>query len=606
MILYTKEKDRQVLSMQRYKKRVLAWRNRTTIRKQLSLIVGLAVTITMALLITFSFLSQESANTDRQVSMLHRVLDLELTNLNNYMKELRAFSLQLRNDSSFMELAAKASPLNHTQRQTVESALKASFYSRSDVSDMELYLVRQGLKYALNGVNRKVTLTAGVNAAGIPDYEKFTAKPDFIMVTEVKDGFLRITRTIIDSPRETPLAVVRITAGLNTVEAFVKSHADARELLCVLGAAGETYYLPSALSGKEVNQLKSLIESGEESRIMKISNRDTLCVIAGGSGSGFTLVGLKPMAVVNDALIATRNASVVLGLISLALTILLVVYCIRFITTPLSKLAHRLRGVGTGNFKTKAVLEGSYEIKGLSEDVNNMMDALHKLIESSYVAELNERTAQLIALEAQTNPHFLFNTLQAIATKAIVNKQDELYQMVTSLASLLRYSVKGGNLKPLSTELDHVEKYLSLQKARFGSRLTYEIHMEDKLLPLAVPKLGLLSLAENSITHGLKGDVTAIHIVLSARIRGEDAVFTVCDDGCGIDPDKLNELRAAITDPAVTITKNIGLMNLNSRLKLLYEGRARLEIKSESQPRLTAVTIAIPLEVLYNVQGAVD
>lgn len=595
-----------MLSMQRYKERVLAWRNRTTIRKQLSLIVGLAVTLLMALLITFSYLSQESANTERQVSMLHRVLDLECRNLDSYMKELRAFSLQLRNDSSFMELAAKASPLNHTQRQTVESSLKASFYSRSDVTYMELYLVRQSLKYALNRLDRKVTLTAGVDAADIPDFEKFTAKPDFIMVTAVEDGFLSITRTIIDSPRETPLAVVRITVGMDTVEALVKNHADALEQLCVIGAAGETYYIPAALSDGEVKQLKSLIHTGEESRILKISGRDTLCVAAAGPGLSFALVGLKPMAVVNDSLIATRNASMVLGLILLALTILLTVYCIRFITTPLSKLSHRLRRVGAGNFQTKAVLEGSYEIIGLSEDVNNMMDALNQLIESNYVAELNERTAQLIALEAQTNPHFLFNTLQAIATEAIVKGQDGIYQMVTSLASLLRYSIKGGNLASLSTELDYVEKYLSLQKARFGSRLTYEMHAEDALLKLNLPKLGLLSLVENSITHGLRGDVAAIHIVLKAETRGEEAVFTVGDDGCGIDSDKLNELREAITGPAVTITKNIGLLNLNSRLKLLYEGRARLDIESSSYPRQTTVAIFIPLEVLYNVQGAAD
>jgi hypothetical protein len=174
-----------------------------------------------------------------------------------------------------------------------------------------------------------------------------------------------------------------------------------------------------------------------------------------------------------------------------------------------------------------------------------MMDSIQELIEKTYVAQLSERTAQLTALEAQTNPHFLFNTLQAISTQAIVRGQEEIYNMITSLASLLRYSGKGGNLAALETEIDHVEKYLSLQKARFGDPLAYELSAEPSLLLMMVPKLGLLSLAENSITHGFKGGVTEIRILIHAEKQGGDMVLQVWDDGCGIEKDKLNELRGS-------------------------------------------------------------
>ena len=100
--------------------------------------------------------------------------------------------------------------------------------------------------------------------------------------------------------------------------------------------------------------------------------------------------------------------------------------------------------------------------------------------------------------------------------------QEDIYNMVTALAALLRYSVKGGNLATLETEFDHVEKYLSLQKARFGDRLSYECRAEAGLMALMVPKLGLLSLAENSITHGFKGGVTEIHIALEAKVGGRE------------------------------------------------------------------------------------
>ncbi len=592
--------------MKVFKEHFLAWRNRTTIRKQLSLIVGLAVSLTMALIIMFSYFSQANANTQRQVFMLRRVLEMELANLDKYVEELRAFSIQLRNHAPFMDLVIKTAPLNYTQRQAVESALKTSFYSRSDVNRMDLYLIRQRVRYSLARPTRKITLIKSADPRQLPDYHVFIAKPDFCSVTSAEDGFLEVTRTIIDSPRETPLAVVRFSVNLDFAQALELSH-EPEEQLCVFGTDGALYFRPASMADEDVQLLKALISSGEESATLRLQGRDTLCVAADGSAYGFTLIGMKSMSVVNAPLFATRNGSILLGIISLALTVLMVIYSIKFVTTPLSKLAHRLRRVGTGNFTTKAALEGSYEIRGLSEDVNQMMDSIQELIEKTYVAQLSERTAQLTALEAQTNPHFLFNTLQAISTQAIVRGQEEIYNMITSLASLLRYSVKGGNLAALETEIDHVEKYLSLQKARFGDRLAYELSAEPSLLLMMVPKLGLLSLAENSITHGFKGGVTEIRILIHAEKQGGDMVLQVWDDGCGIEKDKLNELRGSLAKPNVVITQNIGLMNLASRLKLLYGDRARIEIRSRTlSPRETVVSIIIPLEVLESVQSAVD
>ncbi len=585
---------------------MLGWRNRTTIRRQLSLVLGLAVSLAMALIIMFSYISQADAIYRRQVSTLRRVLAMELDSLDKYVAELRAFSIQLRNQADFMELLARTNPLDYTRRQTVESVFKTYFYSRGDLDRMELYLIRQRLKLSLAKPVRKIGVISGADPSQLDGYAKFTAKPEFCTVTASGDGFLEVTRTIIDSPRETPLAVVRFTVDASFPQALVQSHALEEEQLCILGA-DEAYLLPGGVQAGDTKLLEGLVSSGVENAVLRVGGRDTLCVVAGGSAYGFTLVGLKPMAAVNAPLNATRNGSILLGIIALAVTVLMLVISIRLITTPLSKLAHRLRRVGSGNFTTRAALEGSYEIRGLSEDVNQMMDSIRELINTTYVAQLNERTAQLIALEAQTNPHFLFNTLQAISTQAIVKGQEEIYGMVTSLAALLRYSIKGGNLAALGTELGHVEKYLSLQKARFGERLTYECHAEKTLRPFAVPKLGLLSLAENSIIHGLAGDATHIRIAIEAKVEAGEMLLRVTDDGSGIEEEKLVELRTAIADPNVTITQNIGLMNLASRLKLLYGGRARIDIQSRTAPpRLTVVCIAIPLEVLERVQGAVD
>ena len=592
--------------MQKLKTGFQAWRNRTTIRKQLSIFVGLAVTLTIALLVMFNYLAQTHANVQSQKESLTRVLELENQRLDGFVDDLRTFSLQLRGNSGFMAAVAGTKALDYEQRVNVESALKTAYYARGDLLEAELYLVRQKERYAIESQKRKVMLTENVDVTTLEEYATFTAKPNFYSISPDARGLLRFTRTIIDAPHTTPLAIMRFTVSLDAIAPLLQNHQGAQELLCILGTNGERYVTPDTLTQTDIAVLLSGIQAQAGSFTTKLGEEMYLCVAVPGGTSGFILVGCKPMTLVNASLIVTRNGSIAIGLIALFLTVLVAEIFIRYITEPLNRLAHRLRRVGTGNFKTQAALEGSFELIGLSEDVNHMMNSIDGLIDQTYVATLNERTAQLIALEAQTNPHFLFNTLQAIGSEALTRGQGELYRMITALGSLLRYSIKGGNLASLKTELSHVEKYLLLQKARFGDRLNYRIDTAPLLMRYLVPKLGVLSLVENSIVHGLCDQVTSIDIVLLCQIEGEEVQLSVRDNGNGISQQKLTELCAALDDPEVNISQNVGLVNLASRLKLLYNGRARIQLTSAQEPRQTTVMLSIPLEVLKHVQSSVD
>jgi len=578
---------------------IRSWRNRTTIRKQLSLWTGLIVAFVMALLITFNYITQRKANIDQQISTQERLLALEVAQLDDYVAQLRTYALQFRSDSDFMDLAATKTPLDYERRQIVESAIKNSFYAREDVLELEVYLVQQELKYKIDRTHRKVNLYENALPTELDDYGLFITKPDFFSMTADDNGFLCITRPILNIPYDTLLAVVRFTVNDDVPDALTLSHLSAQEELCILGTDGETYTLPDGMTAADADALLNNLSQGAPQFIYN----GLLCVANSDSRYGFIVLSIKPVTAVNAALIATTRGSILLGLAALAVTLVVVLTSIRLIVGPLSTLAHRLRRIGTGNFKTRTQLEGSMELIGLSEDVNQMISGIDRLIEINYIAKLNERTAQLIALEAQTNPHFLFNTLQAISAKAIVNGQDEIYRMVSSLAALLRYSVKDGNIATLETELEDVGKYLLLQKARFGERLEYSIHADEALLPLNFPKLGLLSLVENSIVHGISKEVQSLKIELSCVADGENVRCTVRDNGSGIGPEKLSELRAEIANPNISISRNIGLVNLASRLKLLYNGKEQLVIEScAGQARETRILLIIPKEVLADVQ----
>ena len=569
-------------------------------RRQLALLIGLASAVCIALLIVFNYVTQAAANERQQIGFLSRVLTLENQRLNSYVEELSTFSLQLRSNTGFMSVIQQTTTLSYEQRQSVEEALKSSYYARGDLLDVQLYVARQRQCYAIENLRRKVLITENIEISTLKNYTVFTAKPAFMSISPDSRGFLRFTRAIIDAPHTTVLAVLRFTVDTSAMTEMMQSHEDTHEELCVFGASGEPYALPTSFGQTEVQALRAGLQGGAASFTAVLGGVENLCVRSSQSNSYFVLVGCNPVSQVNAALIATRNGSIAIGLAALMVLMVLTGSAIRFIVRPLTQLAYRLRRVGAGHFTPEASLEGSFELMGLSEDVNHMITDIGQLIDRTYLATINERTAQLAALEAQTNPHFLFNTLQAIGAEALARGESELYRMLSMLGSILRYSVRGNTLVRLEKELSHVEQYLSLQQARFGDRLDFTVAADDELMGMNVPKLSLLGLVENSILHGLRGATNRIHIEVSSEIQDDEAVLSVRDDGEGIDPDTLSLLRQTINDPVVSITESVGLMNLASRLKLLYHGQARIELNSSAEPRQTTVTLRIPLEVLRN------
>jgi two-component system sensor histidine kinase YesM len=205
---------------------------------------------------------------------------------------------------------------------------------------------------------------------------------------------------------------------------------------------------------------------------------------------------------------------------------------------------------------------------------------------------LNERNAKLKALEAQINPHFLYNSLQAISTEAIVSGAEPIQEMVDALASSLRYCIRDGETVKLADELEHVRNYLVLQRARFGDRLVVSEQVEEAALGCSIPKMALQILLENSIEHALEQIAGAIRITVAASVNGGKLALLVADDGPGIGPERLQAIRDGFSEDNLAYGDGIGLKNLHARLKLLFGSDATLDIRSEVRQG-TAVHIGL-------------
>jgi two-component system sensor histidine kinase YesM len=206
-----------------------------------------------------------------------------------------------------------------------------------------------------------------------------------------------------------------------------------------------------------------------------------------------------------------------------------------------------------------------------------------------------ERLDELMALQAQINPHFLFNTLQTIHIRAmnLGGVKNDVSEMIENLSLVLRYSMDDPGAKvTLQEEISYAKSYLAIQAVRYKEKLSVRWECDEAALPVQMPKLILQPLLENSIHHGIAGEVSSIHIVVKIAKVGERVSITISDDGAGMDATRLAEIRQKL-DQTEGRFDHIGLLNTNRRLKLMFGDDCSLALTSDPG-RGTMVEIAIP------------
>ena len=204
--------------------------------------------------------------------------------------------------------------------------------------------------------------------------------------------------------------------------------------------------------------------------------------------------------------------------------------------------------------------------------------------------EVNLRKTELKALQAQINPHFLYNTLDSIAWMCEQGRNADAVKMVHALARLFRISIsKGHELIPISKEIEHAESYLQIQKYRYKNQFTYQFDVDPDCLDYYCNKITLQPIIENAINHGLDLLVDEGVILVQVRQDGEDIVFSVQDNGVGMSPEQIDSiLRHGPKDRT-----GIGIKNVNDRLKIYFGKQYGLHITSELDVG-TCVEIRMP------------
>ena len=263
----------------------------------------------------------------------------------------------------------------------------------------------------------------------------------------------------------------------------------------------------------------------------------------------------------------------------------------RALSRPLKGLSRAMRQFEkSADTFTYAPVGGAREVQELSESFGHMVVKIQHLMETVRREEINLRKTELKALQAQINPHFLYNTLDSIAWMCEQGRNDEAVQMVNALAQLFRISIsRGHELIPIRSELRHAESYLKIQKHRYKNQFSYRFDVDESCLDFLCNKITLQPIIENAIYHGINGLVDEGEIVITLRADGSDVVFTVADNGVGMEEEQIQAiLRKERSDHT-----GIGIKNVNDRLKIYFGEGYGITIDSEPDVG-TTVTIRMP------------
>ncbi len=287
--------------------------------------------------------------------------------------------------------------------------------------------------------------------------------------------------------------------------------------------------------------------------------------------------------------------SVVIAAGVAVLVTLIVLYSVRVarrITEPISTLSRKAQQFGSGDFTPTPVETHITELQTLDTGFNDMARRVDALMTKQVEDQRSLHRAELELLQAQINPHFLYNTLDSIAILAESDRSEDVVTMVTSLSTFFRNSLnKGNDILTLGTECSQVTSYLEIQQIRYSDILRYEINIPQELMDCMVPKLILQPLVENALYHGIKNRRGMGMITVTGEEKDGNLLLRVTDNGAGMDEEQVRILQAGIYEDKHT---GLGLVNVHKRIRLYCGEPYGLSFES-SVGKGSTVSVLLPM-----------
>ena len=304
--------------------------------------------------------------------------------------------------------------------------------------------------------------------------------------------------------------------------------------------------------------------------------------------NNWRLVDVVPVSTLSNELNGLTRLIYFVVIMCISISLILSFLLYRAITRPLNEIVTRMKNIAYGDFSPQGYnVDTRNEVEKVHNNFNWMAKRVAQLMEKNIQVTAQKRDAELKALQSQINPHFLYNTLDAINWMAMLNKQDDISEMIKNLSRFFRYGLSDGKeIITIEEEIKHVEAFLEIEKFRYKNRFKVYFNLDKRLLQHKTLKFILQPFVENAFVHGFK-ETNGEGIIRIQLFSNEDNIyFEVIDDGVGMEPDLINKVLKEKSE-------GYGIKNVDERIKLKYGIQYGITIYSRLGEG-TNVTIAIP------------
>ncbi|MGI6778511.1 MAG: sensor histidine kinase [Acetivibrionales bacterium] len=356
------------------------------------------------------------------------------------------------------------------------------------------------------------------------------------------------------------------------------------------------------------NYIDKIIDQRSGHFIAKINGRKEFIVFNTLSNIGWKIIGRVELKDLMRSAYTIRTITIIVTLLCIVFTAILYLFISEKLTLPIRNLKNKMKQAeGENFFATKAEYGSMDEIGELYRSFNKMLEKIRQLIENNKREQQALKKSELKALQAQINPHFLYNTLDAIVWMSEANNNAKVVEITKALSNFFRIALsKGKEWITVNEEVEHTRSYLIIQSMRYRDVLNYSIDIDNSILNFRILKLILQPIVENALYHGIKNKRTPGFINVKAkRISNGKLLLEVIDNGNGMTGQRLKEVveglnndgsnNESLNNESINNNKKagFGLRNVNQRIKLYYGKQYGLTIKSEYK-KGTCVSIIIP------------
>ncbi|SMQ84949.1 two-component system, sensor histidine kinase YesM [Bacillus sp. OV166] len=387
------------------------------------------------------------------------------------------------------------------------------------------------------------------------------------------------------------IGVVSIFYSTDRLDKIVKKHEGAPTSIFLLDADGKIVY--SVNKGVPLAILDKVKHETNETKIKW--EHDNYYINSIANMGDYTFVGVIPDK-------GWQKLSIVRGTMWIVITFLILIAILisysfmRNYSRRINQIVSIIRQVEKGNLDAR-IPESKHEdeLSRIAVNINSMLNELNHNIDQFYLLTMKQQQAELKALQAQIDPHFLFNTLEAIRMVAVVEGSKTSSKMIFHLAKLFRYSLESKDMVPFYTEIEYVNQYLKLMQLKYPDKLLVHFDIASDVDQILIQKLILQPIIENYFVHGFKKERSDNELFICAANLGDKIEIRIQDNGKGMTEEELSNIVNHINREDGEEMKSIGLRNIHQRLKLKYGNQFGITLQSDYNQGMM-VTLTIPVE----------